>query len=176
MGKIKVYIAASLDGYIARPDGDLDWLTEFPNPTKEDYGYNEMLTSVDTVIMGGRTYHELSCMDILWPYKDKKTFVVSHKAIDTKENIEFITDNIIERISDLKNRSSQDIWLAGGGELITMCINAGLVDEMPICYIPVILGSGIPLFPSNPKESNWELRENIAYASGIIKLSYRLLR
>lgn len=81
MGKIKVYIAASLDGYIARPDGDLDWLTEFPNPTKEDYGYNEMLTSVDTVIMGGRTYHELSCMDILWPYKDKKTFVVSHKAI-----------------------------------------------------------------------------------------------
>lgn len=144
---------ASLDGYIARPDGDLDWLTEFPNPTKEDYGYNEMLTSVDTVIMGGRTYHELSCMDILWPYKDKKTFVVSHKAIDTKENIEFITDNIIERISDLKNRSSQDIWLAGGGEL-----------------------SGIPLFPSNPKESNWELRENIAYASGIIKLSYRLLR
>ena len=57
MGKIKVYIASSLDGYIARPDGDLDWLTEFPNPTKEDYGYNEMLTSVDTVIMGGRTYH-----------------------------------------------------------------------------------------------------------------------
>jgi dihydrofolate reductase len=57
-----------------------------------------------------------------------------------------------------------------------MCINAGLVDEMQICYIPVILGSGIPLFPSNPKESNWELRENIAYASGIIKLSYRLLR
>lgn len=57
MGKIKVYIAASLDGYIARPDGDLDWLTEFPNPTKEDYGYNEMLTSVDTVIMGGRTYY-----------------------------------------------------------------------------------------------------------------------
>jgi dihydrofolate reductase len=66
MGKIKVYIAASLDGYIARPDGDLDWLTEFPNPSKEDYGYNEMLTSVDTVIMGGRTYHELSCMDILY--------------------------------------------------------------------------------------------------------------
>lgn len=102
--------------------------------------------------------------------------MVSHKAIDTKENIEFITDNIIERISDLKNRSSQDIWLAGGGGLITMCINAGLVDEMQICYVPVILGSGIPLFPSNPKESNWELRENIAYASGIIKLSYRLLR
>lgn len=176
MRKIKIYIAASLDGYIARPDGDLDWLTEFPNPTKEDYGYNEMLTSVDVVVMGGRTYHGLSCMDILWPYKDKKTFVVSHKAIDTSENIEFITDNIIERISDLKNRSSKDIWLAGGGELITMCLNAGLVDEMQICYIPIILGSGIPLFPNNPKESNWTLTENIAYASGIIKLIYRLLK
>lgn len=135
-----------------------------------------MLTSVDAVVMGGRTYHELSCMDILWAYKDKKTFVVSHKAIDTSENIEFITDNIIERISDLKNRSSKDIWLAGGGELITMCLNASLVDEMQICYIPIILGSGIPLFPNNPKESNWTLTENIAYPSGVIKLIYRLLR
>lgn len=176
MGKIKVYIAASLDGYIARPDGDLDWLTEFPNPTKEDYGYNEMLTSVDTVIMGGRTYRELLCMDILWPYKNKKTFVVSHNSIKTNENIEFITEDIIERITELRNEESKDIWLVGGGELITMCLNASLVDEMQICYIPVILGSGIPLFPSNPKESNWELRENIAYASGIIRLSYRLLR
>lgn len=176
MGKIKVYIAASLDGYIARPDGDLDWLTEFPNPTKEDYGYNEMLTSVDTVIMGGRTYRELLCMDILWPYKNKKTFVVSHNSIKTNENIEFITEDIIERITELRNEEGKDIWLVGGGELITMCLNASLVDEMQICYIPVILGSGIPLFPSNPKESNWELRENIAYASGIIRLSYRLLR
>lgn len=176
MGKIKVYIAASLDGYIARPDGDLDWLTEFPNHTKQDYGYNEMLASVDAVIMGGRTYHELSCMDILWPYKDKKTFVVSHKAIDTSENIEFITNNIIGQISDIKNRNSKDCWLTGGGELITMCLNAGLIDEMQICYIPVILGSGIPLFPNKPKESNWGLTEHIAYTSGIIKLNYRLLR
>src|SRR5690606_6734108 len=109
-----------------------------------------------------RTYHELSCMDILWPYKDKKTFVVSHKAIDTKENIEFITDNIIERISDLKNRSSQDIWLAGGGELITMCINAGLVDEMQICYIPCILCLGTSLFTQNHQRTKLEFIANIS--------------
>ena len=176
MRKIKVYIAASIDGYIARLDGGLDWLTEFPNPQKDDYGYSKMLSSVDAVIMGGRTLHELSCMDILWPYKDKLTYIVSRKAIETNANVEFITEGIIEKISELRSKNGKDIWLAGGGELITMLLNAELVDEMQICYVPVILGSGIPLFPNNPIESNWTLTENIAYASGIIKLSYRLLR
>lgn len=93
-----------------------------------------MLASVDTVIMGGRTYHELSCMDILWPYKDKLTYVVSRKAIDTNANVEFITEDIIGKISELRSENGKDIWLAGGGELITMLLNAELVDEMQICY------------------------------------------
>lgn len=176
MKKIKVYIAASLDGYIARPDGELDWLLKYPMPTGTEYGYKDLMDSIDMVIIGGRTYREMLCMDIVWPYKDKKTYVVSHHSMETKENIEFITTNIIEKITDLRNEQGKDIWLVGGGELITMFLNEGLIDELQICYIPIILGAGIPLFPNNPKESNWELIGNTVYDSGIIKIDYQIKR
>ncbi len=76
MKKIILYIAASLDQRIAEPDGSLEWLTGFPNPEKTDYGYKELLSSVDTVIMGGRTYREIMNMDVIWPYPKQMTYVV----------------------------------------------------------------------------------------------------
>jgi dihydrofolate reductase len=173
MKKIKLYIAASLDGYIARPDDDLDWLTKYPVTPELNYGYDEFYASVDTVIMGGRTYRELLCMDVLWPYKDKKTYVISRHSMETKENIEFITENVIERISGLRGESGKDIWLAGGGELISILLAADLIDEMQICHIPVILGEGIPLFPGKHKESQWELTGNTAFDSGILTVDYK---
>lgn len=115
MKRIKVYITASLDSYIARPDGDLDWLTKYPIASEINYGYHEFYASIDTVIMGGRTYRELLCMDILWPYKDKQTYVVSHGITETNENIEFITKDIIKKVSELQNEEGKDIWLVGGG-------------------------------------------------------------
>lgn len=175
MKKIKVYIAASLDGFIARPDGDLDWLLKYPMPTGTEYGYKDLMDSIDTVIMGGRTYREMLCMDIVWPYKDKKTYIISRNSMETKENIDFITEDIIERIFELKNESGKDIWLVGGGELITMLLNANLVDELQVSIIPIILGAGIPLFPNTPKESNWKLTGSTAYDSGIVKLDYNII-
>lgn len=151
-------------------------MNNYPNPSGTDHGYNDLLSSIDTIIMGGKTYRELLAMDILWPYKDKKTYVVSRHSMETKENIEFITENIIDTIIDLQRYAGKDIWLVGGGELITMLLNADLVDEIQICYIPIILGTGIPLFPNNPKESNWELIGNTAYDSGIIKIDYQIKR
>lgn len=96
--------------------------------------------------------------------------------METKENIEFITENITDTIIDLQRYAGKDIWLVGGGELITMFLNEGLIDELQICYIPIILGAGIPLFPNNPKESNWELIGNTTYDSGIIKIDYQIKR
>ena len=174
MKKIKVYIAASLDGYIARPDGNLNWLTKYPFAPDSNYGYNEFYNSIGSIIMGGRTYRELLAMDVEWPYKGKKSYVVSRHSMNANEDIEFITENIIETIADLRSQADKDIWLMGGGELITMFINAEMVDEMQICHVPVIIGSGIPLFPDNPKESNWKLIGNTVYDSGIIKIDYQL--
>jgi dihydrofolate reductase len=176
MKKIILYIAASLDGRIAEPDGGLEWLTGFPNPEKTDYGYKDLLTSVDTVIMGGKTYRELLNMDVIWPYLNQQTYVVSHHEWSAKENIHFITENVIEAIFTSRNEPGKDIWLVGGGELISMLLATNLVDEIRICYIPVILGKGIPLFPDHPKASKWELMDNRAYKSGVLMVEYRIKR
>lgn len=176
MKKIILYIVASLDQYIAEPDGGLEWLTGFPNPEKTDYGYNDLLATVDTVIMGGRTYREILNMDVIWPYPNQKTYVVSHNDWDVKENISFITKDIIETISSLRDQKGKDIWLVGGGELISMLLAADLIDEMQICYIPTILGVGIPLFPEQTRESKWRLIGNKTYDSGVIKVDYQIKR
>ena len=173
MKKIKLYIAASIDGYIARPDGDIEWLTGFPNPSKTDYGYKDFVASVDTVIMGNRTYHDILCMDVLWPYKDKETYVVTHHSQETKENIRFISENVVETISELRKKDGKDIWLVGGGQLISMLLGADLVDEMQINYVPVILGDGIPLFPGSTKESQWNLLQNKAFDNGVLQVKYQ---
>lgn len=176
MKKIILYIAASIDGQIAEPDGGMEWLSEYPITETMNYGYKEFMASIDTIIMGGGSWRELSNMDAMGSYADKKVYVVSHNDWDGKENVKFITGNIIETISKLRNEPGKDIWLFGGGELVSILLAANLVDEMQIAYIPVILGAGIPLFPNTPKESKWKLIGNTAYDSGVIKVDYQITR
>lgn len=173
MRKIILSITASLDQRIAEPDGGLEWLTGFPNPETTDYGYKDLLTSVDTVIMGGRTYREFLNMDIIWPYSLQMTYVVSRHDWGEKGNVKFITENIIETISDLCNQEGKNILLVGGGELISMLLTANLIDEMQICYVPVILGKGIPLFPQQPKESKWKLVDSVRYNPDFLTVKYQ---
>lgn len=173
MKKIILYIAASLDQRIAEPGGGLEWLTGCPNREKTDYGCKNLSASVDTVIMGGRTYREIMNMDVIWPYSEQMAYVVSHHEWDTKENVRFITKNIIETISELRNQEGKDIWLVGGGELISMLLAADLIDEMQICYFPIILGKGISLFPEQNKESKWEIIKTKVYDSGVLKVDYQ---
>lgn len=104
------------------------------------------------------------------------TYVVSHNAIHSNEHIEFITENVIEKISELRDKEGKDIWLAGGGKLIALLLNARLVDELQICYFPIILGAGIPLFPDTQKQSNCELIKNTTYESGVTKVKYMVIK
>lgn len=173
MKKIKLYIAASIDGYIARSDGDLDWLTKYPINPDTNYGYDDFYKSVDTVIMGGQTYRDILNMDFVWPYKDKTTYVISRNSMGVKENIHFITENIVEEISKLREENGKDIWLVGGGQLTTMLLNQNMVDEMIITTIPVLLGNGIPLFPDSSKESKWKLQNCMAYENSIVQIIYK---
>lgn len=164
----------SLDGYIATPDGGIEWLNEIPNPNKEDYGYNTLLDSVDTVLMGGRTYHEIIGFGVPWPYKDKQTYVISRNNtnVTPDEKVEFITEVIYQKIAALKEADGKDIWLVGGGELTTILLNRDLIDEMQIAIIPTILGEGLPLFPNKPKTSKWTLVENKSFSTGLVLLTY----
>ena len=174
MKKIILYIAASIDGYIAEAEGSTEWLEDYPITEKMNYGYNEFMASVDTIIMGGRSYREVLNMDIIGHYKDRQIYVVTRGWTEkTVDNVDFIMDNVINRIRQLRDGAGKNIWLFGGGKLTAMLLEADLIDEMRICYIPVILGEGIPLFPKQPKESKWKLIESKAYNSGILMVKYQ---
>ena len=172
MRKIKLYIATTIDGYIASNDGDLDWLSEHSNPERHDYGYKDFFSSIDIVILGGNTYRGIISMDVLWPYREKETYIVTRTPFGVKENIHYITDNIIETISELRQKGGKDIWLVGGGKLTTMLLNSDLVDEMIITVIPIILGKGIALFPDYPKMSNWKAIEVHKFENGVSQTKF----
>ena len=173
MKKIILYIAASLDQRIAELDGGIEWLSEFPITEEMNYGYKEFMASIDTIIMGGRSWRELSNMDAMGAYASKTVYVVSRHDWGEKEKIKFITENVIERIAALRDEVGEDIWLFGGGELVSMLLAADLVDEMIITTIPVMLGNGIPLFPNNLKESKWNLQQTTGYSNGVLQVIYK---
>ena len=174
MRKITLFISSSIDGYIATPDGDLEWLIEYPNPEQIDCGLKIFLSQVDTVIMGGKTYRNFSSMDINWPYRNKKTYVISNTTHENISdlNISFITENVIEEITAIKNDNGRDIGLVGGGVLTKMLLQANLIDEMIITTVPVLLGGGIPLFPPYYEMSSWNIYKSNLYTNGLLQVYY----
>lgn len=171
MKKVKFFIIASIDGYIACPwDDDIKWFSEFPNPSKNDYGYKSFFDSTDIVIMDELVYNEILSLDVIWPYKDKVTYVISRFERKSEDNIRFITDDIAETISRLKQQSGKDIWLIGGKAISQLF---DLSDEMQLVYIPIIHGNDKPLLPEKLNFSQWTLIENTEYNNGTIRLTYQ---
>ena len=171
MKKVKFYIIASIDGYIACPwDDDIKWFAEFPNPSKNDYGYKEFFDSTDTIIMDELVYNDILSLDVIWPYKDKVTYVISQFERKSEGNIRIVTDDISETVSRLKQQSGKDIWLIGGGAIARLFDQS---DEIQMVYIPIIHGNDKPLFPEKLSFSQWTLSENVAYDNGPIRLTYQ---
>lgn len=172
MKKIRLYITASFDGYIAPPDGSLEWLIDYPIPSKEDHEL--FLESVDTVILSTSVYHELCFMDIVWPYTGKTVYIVGECPIINREDTSIIASNSLEKIHALKQTEGKDIWLVGDIDLIDLLLKDNLIDEMIITYVPENLGSGISLFP-NGIESKWIKKEEIRYENNAVRKIFRLL-
>ena len=175
MKEIRLFIATSLDGFIAREDGSLDWLVNIPNPSQTDHGYNEMIENTDVIVMGRKTYDEILGFGIEWPYGNCKTFVVTRKQdfIPSTSNTFFLNKINDEIIKFLKDQSSKNIWLAGGGSLVTQFLNHGAIDEMTISIVPIVLGKGIRLFADEPSETQFETVKTELFDTGIVNLVYR---
>jgi dihydrofolate reductase len=174
MAKVVLFIAASLDGKIARKDGSLDWLHGVPNPNKSDFGYARFLSTVGTLFLGRKTYEEILGFGVEWPYAGKTSYVVTSDA-----NYRPVTDgtfclklDLATCVRDLRASSDQDIWLVGGSQLIATFMEFELVDRIIVTLIPVTLGEGIPLFPAHAKDVNWALREVERFDSGVLGLTY----
>jgi dihydrofolate reductase len=175
MRKIKLYIATSLNGKIARKDGSVDWLESIPNPEKIDYGYSEFYNSLDTIILGNNTYKQIISWGIDFPYSGKKNYVITtSKKLQDTENVEFISTDHIEFIKNLKNQKGKDIWLVGGGKINTLLLNNGLIDEIHIFIMPIILSDGIEIFEGFPKESQLKLTHSKSYETGAIEMIYKV--
>ena len=146
-----LYIAMSLDGYIAKEDGDINWLSIVENPT-EDYGYSKFISTVSTVIMGRKTYDKVLSFGIEFPHKDKKCYVISHQKTGKDNNVEFYNGSIADLINKLKNTTDKNIFIDGGAEHVFELMKQNLIDKYIISIIPIFLGNGISLFKSGRPE------------------------
>ena len=166
MRKVILYIAASLDGYIARTNGEVDWLDDFSKPG-EDYGYSNFYGSIDVTLMGNKTYKQsLSFGE--FPYKEKQNFVFTRQKMHpTAEYVEFVNDDIVSLIDKLRNEQGKDIWLIGGTQINEFFMNNELINEIMLFIMPVTLGTGIPLFTKGTKKSAFKLLETKPYANGV---------
>lgn len=168
MRKVVLFIACSLDGYIARTSGEVDWLF-----TDQDYGYNEFLKRIDTVIMGRLTYEQVLTFGE-YPYKDAEGWVFSRSRNggERDEHVQFTSNNPTQLITQLKQQPGKDIWLVGGAELIQSFLQQNLIDEFIISILPIILGDGIPLFRAPLPTLNLNFQQAETFDTGLIQLTY----
>ncbi len=167
MRNVVLYIATTLDGYIAGPSGEIDWLFH-----DQDYGYTEFLSSVDTLIMGRRTYKVTRSFGP-WPNGDRKTFVFSRSQQPvTDENIVFVTPDVPQFINDLKQKPEKEVWLVGGREVVDEFVRHDLIDEFRIFVHPVLLGDGIGLFRPPFDRRALKLDRVTQFDSELVEMAY----
>jgi len=174
MKKIKLYIAISLDGKIAKPDGGIDWLDEF-NTEEEDYGYKDFMSTIDTTIMGNKTYKQVLEFGTDFPYRDKKNYVFTRDP-ELKEDqyVKYISNDHASFVRALREEAGADIWLIGGGKVNSFFLKNRFIDELIIFIIPCILGDGIPLFEPVEEEAGIDLIKMKQYKNGVTELNYKL--
>jgi dihydrofolate reductase len=172
MSAVILYIAASLDGYIAKADGSVDWLS-IVNDEETDYGYADFYAGVDAIAMGSRTYEQVLDFEE-WPYPDKRVFVFTRRPLEAAaHDVTLTSQSPVDFVRGLDSAGVRMLWLAGGGDLVASFMEHRLIDEYIVSIVPLVLGDGIPLFKGPLPEHRLELLESTDYASGLVQLHYR---
>lgn len=172
---VKVFIAASLDGYIADQHGSVDFLYKYPEPAGEDMGYNQFMSAVDALVMGRKTFETVLGFGVEWPYT-KPVFVWTSQLKSVPKELEakvqFIHGHPKHIISKLNEMNLHHLYI-DGAKTIQSFLNEDLIDEMTITTIPLLLGSGIPLFNDITKEIKFKGVESKTYSHGVIQSIYK---
>jgi dihydrofolate reductase len=168
-----VYIAASLDGFIATSDGGVEWLTEIPTPENSDYGYAGFMSGIDAIIMGRNTFETVLAFGE-WPY-DKPVFVLSGSMTELPDisegTIELVHGDIRTIISDLNRDGYKNLYI-DGGRTIQSFLQEDLIDEMIVTRIPILLGTGIPLFGDMERSLKFQLVDTEVFSNMLVKSTY----
>lgn len=174
--KASVYIATSLDGFIARPDGELDWLGG-GNGSGEDYGYQAFMDTVDVLVMGRHTYEKVLTFGA-WPYDSKRVVVLSSRPLVIPEHlspsVEAMSCSPEELVQRLAERGAEHLYV-DGGRTIQRFLAAGLIQRLIITRVPVLIGAGIPLFGQLPRDIRLRHAETRSYATGLVQSEYEVL-
>lgn len=168
--KLILYIAMSLDGYIAKKDNNIDFLSMVEIPG-EDYGYADHLQNIDTIIWGRKTFDKVLSFGNGVPHKDKKVYVISAIKKGNYEHAEY-SDNVVDLVKSLKQEKGKDIYCDGGAEIVSELLNHRLFDRIIVSVIPHLLGDGIRLFKDGNIEQHLQFKRSIGYPSGLIQLWY----
>lgn len=173
MRNVVLFIAMSLDGYIADKNGGVDWLKGQDANAETLDTYSLFVKDVDTVLMGWNTYHQIvtELSPSQWVYEDLTSYVITHREIPSTDKIRFTGKDPCRLVSELKQEPGKKIWICGGANMIQQLVSAGQVDEYYISVIPTILGSGIRLFGTVPHELPLTLVHTQTY-NGITDLIY----
>lgn len=170
--KVILYIATSLDGYIATKNENLDFLS-LVEQEGEDYGYADFIKTVDTVIVGRKTYDKVLSMGFDFPHADKKSYIITRTPKPPIGNIQFYTENLEALILKLKEKDGQNIFVDGGAEIVNLMMNDNLIDVFCVSIIPVLLGDGISLFQDNRPELQLKFVRSETFKSGLVQIWYQ---
>lgn len=173
--KVVLYIAMSLDSYIARPDGSVDWLLDVEGDGG-DSGYAQFYETVGTVVMGRLTYDEVLKLSEEFPYAGKPCYVMTRSTTRSDDSyVKFTNESVETLIPKLRAASLGDVWIVGGGQIIQACLEKELLDEIHIAVIPKVLGEGIPLFPIGTLPSTLRLLDIETFGQ-IVMLKYEAIK
>ena len=182
--RVTIHMAASLDGFIARQDGSVDWLetadTFEAGDTLEPGAVAAFLKTIDCYVMGSRTYEtalNFEAEGFGWAYGDTPTFVLTHRELPrTRETVEFYSGDLAQFVNGRLRPSFRTIWFAGGGAVSAECLRLGLADEIRYSILPILIGDGIQFFEKLDRDVALHLAEVKAYASGMVALRYDIRR
>lgn len=173
--KVILYIAASLDLHITKPNDDLSFLS-LVEKDGEDYGYNQFIHSVDTVIIGRKTYDWVMKHVPEFVHKDKDCFVITRTTKPSEGKIQFYTGDLKELVLNLKQKVGKNIFVDGGAEIVNELMKHHLIDEIILSIIPVILGEGVKLFKDGIPEEKLILESSRSFEKGLVQLHYHIKR
>ncbi len=169
--KVILYIAMSLDGFIARPGDDLSFLS-LVEKAGEDYGYGDFIESVDTVIMGRRTYDWVMRHVPDFSHADMEAFIITRTPRPANGTVQFYSGDLKLLIEELKKKEGKNIFADGGAEIVQALLKEGLIDDLIISVIPVLLGDGVRLFKDGRPEQRLQLVKSKSYETGLVQLHY----
>lgn len=170
--KVIVYIATSVDGYIAKPNDDLEFLS-MVEQEGQDYGYADFIKTIDAVIVGRRTYDKVRSMGFDFPHANKDAYIITRTPRPAIGNVKFFTGDLTSLVYKLKSESGKNIFCDGGAEIVNELLRKELIDEFIISIIPVLLGDGTKLFKDGRPEQLLELVSTKQFDKGLTQLHYK---